>query len=206
MIYKAENINCDFYSDLLFETAYNNMSSERQQKADRFVHTADKRLCVFSDMLLRDMLETHFGLKNPVFSANSKGKPILLNSYLHFNISHSKNFVACAIDTKPVGIDIQSYNEMNPLRIMEKICTEEESEFIKTGADGTETLKRFYMVWSAKEAYLKYTGEGLSGGLQQISVANKKGMKEKLGENIYLLCIAEKDYSLSVVTENPVSN
>ena len=205
MIYKAENINNKLYSTELYEKAYNNMSAERQKRADRYVYTEDKRLCVFSDMLLRNMLKTHMGVSDPIFSAQEKGKPVLVNSNLHFNISHSKGFIACVIDTNPVGIDIQCYKKVPLDRLRKKTCTAQEDEFILAGADEEEILRRFYMVWSAKEAYLKYTGEGLSGGLQQITVATKKGIKAKLTDNTYLFCIAEKDYALSIVTENPIN-
>lgn len=208
MIYKVENINNKLYSDDLFNTAYNNMSVERQHRADRYIHTEDKRLCVFSDMLLRNMLKT-YGVSDPIFSSTEKGKPVLVNSDLHFNISHSKSLIACVIDTRPVGIDIQCYKDLDLDRIRNKICTDEENQFILNSTDSAdyqEHLRRFCMIWTAKEAYLKYTGEGISGELKHISVANQDGMKEKLGDNISLFCVAEKDYALSVVTENPINN
>ena len=204
MVYKVENIQSELYDDKLLCTAYNNMSTNRQQRADRYKHIEDKRLCVFSDMLLRQMLNES-GVQSPEFCKAQNGKPILRNSNIHFNLSHTKGHIACVIDHSPVGIDIEIYRKISA-KLVKRICTQEELGFVyacSQSTEDTETIKRFFMVWTAKEAYLKYTGEGLSGGLQQISVATEKGMKDKLTEKAYLISVAESNYALSLVTENP---
>ncbi|MBR3971324.1 MAG: 4'-phosphopantetheinyl transferase superfamily protein [Ruminococcus sp.] len=201
MIYRVENISNNNFTSLLYTEAYECMSKDRRKKADRLLNEEDKRLCVFSDWLLREML-TAEGISNPELYTDEKGKPFIKGNPLYFNISHSGTFIACAIDTKPLGIDIEVYREISAA-LTKHICTDDETKFIFKTSDNindTDTLKRFFSVWTAKEAYLKCTGEGLSGGLKNISVAAKDGIKERLSPNHKLLHTATDDYALSIVT------
>lgn len=201
MIYRIESINDNKFTDELFFTAYQAMEEERQQKADRYKHIQNRKLCVFSDFILREMLKEDFGVCNPEFYIEQSGKPALKGGTLHFNISHSKNYIACAVDTKPVGIDIETYRGISA-PLIKRVCTKEELEYIFKDSkeiNNTDTVRRFFSVWTAKEAYLKCTGKGLSGGLKGICVATKDGIKEVLTPNHKLLHITTNDYALSVV-------
>lgn len=208
MIYKVENIKTEKYTDELFQNAYSTMSNDRKQKADRYRFDSDRRLCVFSDYLLRSMLKS-CSVENPEFYIDPKGKPALKGNHLYFNVSHSHDFIACVVDKAPVGIDIEVIRKVS-LTLINKVCTEEELGFVlgkdNTFSEDTDTCIRFFRVWTAKEAFLKYTGEGLSGGLKNICVADKNGLKTKLSDNIYLINEYTEQYSLAVVSENPPEN
>lgn len=197
MIYQIESISDKKFSQNLYEKAYQAMSKERQQKADRLLKEEDKRLCVFADCLLREMLESK-GITNPEFYTDEKGKPYIKGNPLYFSISHSGSFVACAIDSRPVGIDIEAYRNI-PDTLAKRFCTEEELLFIFEKSDKIN-VKKFFSVWTAKEAYLKCTGEGLSGGLKSIVVSTKDNIKDILTSNHRLFCTATDYYALSVVT------
>ena len=69
---------------------------------------------------------------------------------MYFSISHSGSFVACAIDSRPVGIDIEAYRNI-PDTLAKRICTEEELLFIFEKSDKIN-YKKFFSVWTAKEA------------------------------------------------------
>ena len=207
MIYRIENINNPNYTEALYEKAYNEMSYERKQKADRYKNIADKKLCVFSDMLLREMLKDTFGIEAPEFYINEKGKPCLMGNNLHFSISHSGSFVACAVDTSPVGIDIEIPRPINK-RMLDHCFTNEEVRFIVSDlsslpdsipADSPET-HRFLSMWTAKEAYLKFTGEGLGGGLKNIVTIEDGKLKSSIN-NKQLITIHNNDYVLSIITQ-----
>lgn len=208
MIYLIENINNSKYTDALYKKAYSAMSLERRKKADRYKHASDKRLCVFSDMLLREMLKVNFGIENPLFCLSENGKPRLAGDKLHLSISHSGHFIACAVDTYPVGIDIEVPREIHK-RVIDHCCTEDESDYICPNlsaladpipADSIETY-RFLTLWTAKEAFLKYTGKGLGGGLKNIITVEKGKLKGTIN-NKKLLTVTEKDYIFSVISES----
>jgi phosphopantetheinyl transferase len=70
-----------------------------------------------------------------------------------FNISHSANYVVCAIADSPVGIDIEGGRKVNNA-VAKRYFTEEEIESIHSDED-------FFKIWTFKEALGKCTGEGL---------------------------------------------
>lgn len=83
------------------------------------------------------------------------GKPYIENYKLYFNISHSDGFVCCAVSDKEVGIDAEKIKTPSD-RVLKKVLCENERKTIK------DTDRDFIRYWTLKEAYLKYTGEGLS--------------------------------------------
>ena len=104
------------------------------------------------------------------------GKPFFENiADLHFNISHSGSEVAIAFSTKPVGFDMEVLDRKRDcLAIAERFFTAEESREVKMAGDSANKL--FARLWTAKEAMLKLSGEGLVGGLDRAtSLSEKEG-------------------------------
>ena len=104
------------------------------------------------------------------------GKPFFENiAGLHFNISHSGSEVAIAFSTNPVGFDMELLDRKRGcLAIAERFFTAEESREVKMAGDSANKL--FARLWTAKEAMLKLSGEGLVGGLDRAtSLSEKEG-------------------------------
>ena len=60
-------------------------------------------------------LKAFFDIEHPVIDRAADGKPYLVGSSIHFNISHSDGVIAvCLSDEGEVGVDIQS--EIDPQR------------------------------------------------------------------------------------------
>lgn len=92
----------------------------------------------------------------------AKGKPFLQHfPYLHFNLSHNDQVVALFISQSgPVGIDIEIIQERRSFtKLLSRIFTPTEILWIKNAADFKQA---FFLLWSAKEAYLKAEGGGLA--------------------------------------------
>ena len=116
------------------------------------------------------MICAHTGLQNKtlLFLTNQYEKPYLANiSDIHFNISHSGNFVVCALSDKTVGIDIEQVKPVE-LKIAKRFFSAGEYEFIAAKADN-KTLA-FYKIWTMKESYVKWEGKGLSMPLKSFNV------------------------------------
>ncbi len=138
---------------------YSLMSIEKQNRVEKFRFTDDKKRSVAGEMLARKML-SQFCNKDPEsfeFKLNEYGKPYICETDIHFNISHSGDFVVCAIDTKPIGIDIEKIRNYKP-SVAKKFCTDDEITFIEQSANPAEEFTR---LWTKKEAYAKYLGTGL---------------------------------------------
>ncbi len=101
------------------------------------------------------------------FSYSYRGKPYLsLPEKLEFNLSHSGNLVLYAIcKNSSIGIDVEY---LRPLQNLEKIARRffslSESNYLQQLSPKDRQVA-FFQLWTAKEAYLKATGEGLSDAL-----------------------------------------
>ena len=124
--------------------------------------------------LLAEMVKTRYGYDfwketDPVVRTET-GKPYLrLHPELFFNISHSGDWIACALGDAPVGLDIQYHREIKVEQTARKICTPDEwKTFMQAG---TEKGKKdfLFQIWTKKESYLKFTGEGIRRELCEIS-------------------------------------
>lgn len=95
------------------------------------------------------------------------GKPLLEG--IHFNVSHSKNLVVCALSDTPVGCDVEIIKKA-PLHLEKKCFNPEEIRFRDELSPDDSVDRAFFRLWSAKESYLKMTGEGLSLGCMRVKI------------------------------------
>ena len=69
---------------------------------------------VLAELLLRRALREEFGLAElPKIETGEKGKPFFPDyPEIHFNLSHCKYAVACALDSAPVGVDAEAHGRL----------------------------------------------------------------------------------------------
>jgi 4'-phosphopantetheinyl transferase len=114
----------------------------------------EKDRMLVGDILVKYVLKTKYSIpmSNLNIQLGELGKPYLPDfPHIHFNISHSGNYVVCAFSESPVGIDIQTimtYKEKIARRVLspEKVRKIEES-------NNPDLL--FTRYWAEKEALLK---------------------------------------------------
>ncbi len=96
---------------------------------------------------------------------------------LHFSISHSQEWVACAYSTQMVmGLDIEVPSALQKKHFKSSFSEQEWEEIV---AD--EGLHTFYQYWTAKEAVLKASGLGL-GHLLDMTIVDLKAVLLQLTE------------------------
>lgn len=125
-------------------------------------------------------------------TVGAHGKP-LCGTGAGFSVSHAGNFVLCAVADGAVGADIEVPRPVSPA-VLTRVCTAAEQAFC--GADP----RRFLQVWTAKEAYLKFTGDGLAGSPLSVVTADETGMATAVNGHP-LTTAATTNYILSVITE-----
>jgi phosphopantetheine--protein transferase-like protein len=81
------------------------------------------------------------------------GKPYLIGLPFHFSFSHCKGYAACAVDEKPVGIDIEIIHP-RIAKVAHKFLNENEKAMI-AGLDEKVQLNQLAFLWAAKEAMYK---------------------------------------------------
>jgi len=91
------------------------------------------------------------------FKYTQKGKPYIEKD-VYFNMSHSGDYVACAVGLQPVGIDIEILRQVN-LNIAHRFFHPDETTFLNNSLNKTED---FFKLWTMKESYLKCIGKGLT--------------------------------------------
>ncbi len=66
-----------------------------------------------------------------------------------------------------MGIDVQVHKKVNYERMLERMVP---ADMIREILDADEPEKAFFTQWVLREAYIKWTGEGLSRDLRTISM------------------------------------
>lgn len=171
-----ELCNIGDYTEAQFGAMYRAAAPERQARADKFKHEDDRKRCLCADMLARKMLAkaANVAPEHISFTYGDKGKPHA-NLPLHFNVSHAGAYVLCAVADAPIGADIE---QIKPFRagMVARYFTAAEAAYVWNGTpipDGNvtdaDTCARFYRVWTAKEAYVKMTGTGISTDLGAVA-------------------------------------
>jgi len=127
-----------------------------------------------------------------------------LNLPAHFNVSHSGNYTVVAISNRPIGVDIEIIRDFSAI-LAKKLFNEDELKYISgTGPSRKKSLMQqsFYQIWTAKEAYLKYLGTGISGGVNSLSFTfdGKKLIPDK--NDITLTFESIPGAIIAIVTDN----
>lgn len=110
--------------------------------------------------LLAELYRTHTGRELPPILVTDRGKPYFEGDPIHFSISHTKGHVFVALSDRPIGIDAEETDRQINLRLAEKILSPAEKARYDAAADKRAALLK---LWVLKEAWVKYTGEGLRG-------------------------------------------
>ncbi|MDO5837071.1 MAG: 4'-phosphopantetheinyl transferase superfamily protein, partial [Methanobacterium sp.] len=153
-------------SQLDINQTQHSVSLDRIKKTARYIHQKDKKLSIGAELLLKYSLN-QIDIFNPVISHDSYGKPFLVNHpRVHFNLSHSEEYVACAVSDSPVGVDIERIHEIE-LDIARHYFFGSEYHYIQNSANKE---RAFFQFWVLKESYMKMTGLGFRLGLDEFFI------------------------------------
>lgn len=125
---------------------------------------------VASKYLGCEPLEVPIDLAPCVICGEPHGKPVLGDSPVHINLSHTGDTVMIGIARAPVGVDIEpGPSGRHALKLSRRFYSPAEADWVRE-VGPVEAGRRFLRLWVRKEAVLKATGEGLPGGLETVSV------------------------------------
>ena len=153
----------------LYEKVYRLTTPRRREKTDRFRFEKDRRLSLGAEALLRYALGEN-GIE-PLpghFEYSKEGKPFFPGKPVCFNLSHSGEYVLCAVSGKDVGCDIEQCRPID-LKVAQRFSPEE-YEDIAAQADEHARTELFYRYWVMKESFMKCTGRGFSLPLDSFRV------------------------------------
>lgn len=130
------------------------LSDRRKEKILRYKQPEDRKRSLRAGIMIHENLLRHG--KNPEDITISKnGRPSIEG--LDFNISHSGKYVIMAISDTEVGCDIEHIRDRN-VTPAKKCFSENELSWMN---ESDEPTLSFYRIWTARESYIKLTGEGI---------------------------------------------
>lgn len=180
------------------------VSGQRRRKAMSYVHESDRRLSLAVYLLLARALRKEYGITGElIFGSGVNGKPFLMDyTDIHFSLAHCPGAAICAVSGSPVGCDIERIPDKLDMDLCEAACSEDEIAAILSAPSPEEA---FTSLWTRKEAFLKYTGEGMTDNIKDLFPnAEKSAEFETLtaadGPYVYTLA-----YSNSKMSMKPVS-
>jgi 4'-phosphopantetheinyl transferase len=185
-VWHVDLVAWDQEADSLLEL----LSAEEQERAARFKFPAPRNQYVISRAVLRRVLGRYLKIeaREVRFRTTTNGKPELAaDSDLRFNLSHTQGATVFAITRKlRVGVDLERMRkDTNAMELAERFFSPPEVQWLRS-QPASEVIASFFSCWTAKEAYIKAQGEGLSMPLNNFGVLpGRAGASSKLQLEVY---------------------
>ncbi|MDR0856182.1 MAG: 4'-phosphopantetheinyl transferase superfamily protein [Clostridiales bacterium] len=145
------------------------LPQRRQESAARLLRLGkpdEARACIAAECLLRYAVGAD---AVPVYAPS--GKPYLVNSSVHFSLSHSGGVAVCAVAAAPVGADCE---RIGAVRGAARALTEAEAAHLRALPE-RERAAYFYDLWTRKEAVIKLFSSGVAY-MQEVRLAQNEAL------------------------------
>lgn len=132
-----------------------------------------------------------------LFEYGKYGKPYLKDAALYFNVSYTYGVCLIALSDDEIGADIERLRTAK-LHVANRCFTDSENHYLHQDTELFD--QRFYELWTQKEAYLKYTGEGFYRTPKSVDV-----LSQPICEWLYTFANGDTIISLCGRNIHPVS-
>ncbi|MGI4804011.1 MAG: 4'-phosphopantetheinyl transferase family protein [Janthinobacterium lividum] len=146
------------------------LDAEEIEKFSRYQQDA-RQIRIVCRAVLRILIGRYLSIepKEIKLKLDHQKKPVLQNNHtknIHFNVSHSGDWILIALSTNPIGVDLEQINaSFTYQNLLDFSFSLKEKSYIQTSKVPVES---FYKLWTRKEALLKATGKGLIDELASI--------------------------------------
>ena len=160
------------------------VSMQRREQALRFRHLFGRFAClkayellkqcvaeVISDLSEESLFRLHLQQWNGYFVYNEHDKPMMQDirsgkaiEGVDFSISHCQRAIVVALDSQPIGVDVECFRDASD-SLLRKTMNVSEISQIKNAANPSIEFTRF---WTQKEALLKMLGTGIVDELPDV--------------------------------------
>lgn len=146
---------------------------------------------------LTALLLLHRAGADGTLAYDGSGRPYFSDRICDFSITHTQNHAFCALiegEKEPlrIGVDAEDFDRPDLLKIKEMAARWFSQNEQKSFAENP-TKEHFLRIWTKKEAYAKYTGEGMRS-LSQIdtetieNAARVRFFEQKWGNILVTVC------------------
>ncbi len=173
------------------------LSEERLLKIENISNKTQKVRSFLTELFVKYNIhaETGINLEDINFQFGEFGKPYLSGvSDYFFSVSHTNNAIVFASSKAEIGVDIEENLPRNK-KTPTKFLTENEASHIENSLDKNSD---FYKIWTAKEAFVKKTGEGFHRSFKSFDV-----LKAPISDSIFTTEFER--YIISVCYENKLT-
>ena len=137
------------------------LSHIRQEKILRLRSESDRTQSIMTELLLRKVAGDFLQIRGEeiTLAEAPSGKPYFpFFPEYHFSLSHTEGAVLVAVSDQPIGADIE-HSRFVEEAVFDRVLTRSERKAMLLHSAGAKAS--FLEIWTRKEAYLKWTGEGL---------------------------------------------
>jgi 4'-phosphopantetheinyl transferase len=167
------------------------MTTEERARQQRFKFAKHQHDALVTRAFVRTVL-SHYVDRKPEdwrFNKGEHDKPEIIDPdlALRFNLSHTENFIVCAIAlTHDIGVDVEWVErQSDTLSIADRFFAPSEiSELF--GLPENAQQSRFFDYWTLKESYIKACGQGLAIPLDHFSFMINPSTNATINPNIQL--------------------
>jgi 4'-phosphopantetheinyl transferase len=151
------------------------LSSEELERWQRFRFDVDRQRFAVGREGLRILLAgyTEADPTSLCFAPSDMGKPQLSHpaTDLRFNLSHSHEYIMVAVTRhREIGVDLEFQREAIEIdQLADRFFSSSERNYLKQVVP-RDRSKRFFQLWTAKEALVKAMGSGLAIPLSSFDV------------------------------------
>ncbi|MGJ5675152.1 MAG: 4'-phosphopantetheinyl transferase HetI [Nostochopsis sp.] len=170
------------------------LSSDEIARAQRFYFEQHRQRFIAGRGILRRILGRYLGVEPQAvqFTYELRGKPVLADSRLSFNLSHSEDLALCGVSrNRKIGIDVEHMRSVSDVEALaERFFAPREYEVVRS-LPPEQQQQVFFRYWTCKEAYLKAIGVGIVQ-LEKVEISLTLEQPAKL--------ITEQEWSLIELT------
>lgn len=140
------------------------VSDQRRAQALRYQHVFGQYCCLKSYEMLCELLREWGGEDRcPIFTYNAYGAPAI-DGGPYFSISHCKAGIAVAVDSQPIGIDIEAVRPLKEGLMHKTMNASEQASILSSDVPDWA----FTRLWTKKEAVLKMQATGIISDLHEV--------------------------------------
>lgn len=162
-------------------TARGLLNQAERARADRFHFDRHREFFTRGRGFLRQTISRLLGLADAAaleILEGANGKPMLAGDPIWFNLSHSEaDAVLIWSHDGPLGVDLERHDrQLDVRKLARSVFTTTECDVLDGAPDEQTRQALFFDFWTAKEARMKVTGEGMQLNPKDISLVLEAGM------------------------------